>query len=149
MTTKRSKQKTNEEIYQKKSPREHVLLRPDTYVGSVERDKEKMFILDCKNMKMEEKEVEYVPALYKIFDEILVNAADNKQRDPSMKEIRVKIDILNGCVSIKNDGRGIPIEIHKGLFRSKFSEKHNIFKLHLQINKYTYIVKNTICIFPN
>ena len=64
---------------------------------------------DC----MEECEVEYVPALYKIFDEILVNAADNKQRDPSMREIRIKIDIENGFISIKNDGKGIPIEIHK------------------------------------
>lgn len=34
----------------------------------------------------------YVPALYKIFDEIIVNAADNKQRDKSMNTIKVKID---------------------------------------------------------
>lgn len=30
--------------------------------------------------------------LYKIFDEIIVNAADNKQRDPSMNRIEVTID---------------------------------------------------------
>lgn len=40
-------------------------------------------------MKMELKELSYVPGLYKIFDEILVNAADNKQRDPSMNLIKV------------------------------------------------------------
>ena len=62
-------------------------------------------------MMMKECDVEFVPALYKIFDEILVNAADNKQRDQSMKEISVKIDIAKGCISIKNDGRGIPISI--------------------------------------
>ncbi|RZC92734.1 hypothetical protein C5167_007797 [Papaver somniferum] len=31
--------------------------------------------------------VSYVPGLYKIFDEILVNAADNKQRDPKIADI--------------------------------------------------------------
>lgn len=36
--------------------------------------------------------IAYVPGLYKIFDEILVNAADNKVRDPSMDTIRVTID---------------------------------------------------------
>eukprot|EP01083_Nonionella_stella_P291799 992676_1 len=106
------RKKAVEEIYQKKSPREHVLLRPDTYVGSVQRDKEKMFIMDENKNCMVEEEIEYVPALYKIFDEILVNAADNKQRDSSMREIRVKIDTLNGFICVKNDGRGIPIEIH-------------------------------------
>ena len=30
------KGKTLEEIYQKKSPREHILIRPETYVGPVE-----------------------------------------------------------------------------------------------------------------
>lgn len=33
-----------------------------------------------------------VPGLYKIFDEIIVNASDNKQRDPSMDTIKVAID---------------------------------------------------------
>ena len=90
-----------------------MLLRPDTYVGSVERDKEKMFVMDENKNCMVEEEVEFVPALYKIFDEILVNAADNKQRDPKMKEIRVKIDIDEGSISIRNDGKGIPVQIHR------------------------------------
>ena len=34
---------------------------------------------------MEYRDISYVPALYKIFDEILVNAADNLQRDSKMK----------------------------------------------------------------
>lgn len=37
------------------------------------------------------REIAYVPGLYKIFDEILVNAADNKQRDPGMKRIKIEI----------------------------------------------------------
>ena len=35
--------------------------------------------------EMEYRDIGYVTALYKIFDEILVNAADNLQRDSKMK----------------------------------------------------------------
>jgi DNA topoisomerase-2 len=70
------KSKTIEEIYQKKSQLEHILLRPDTYIGSVEEQKQEMWIYE--NEKIVKKEISFVPGLYKIVDEILVNAADNK-----------------------------------------------------------------------
>lgn len=59
------------------------------------------------------KEISYVPGLYKIFDEILVNAADNFQRDPSMRMIKIDIQPENNMIRVWNDGKGIPIEIHK------------------------------------
>jgi DNA topoisomerase-2 len=37
-----------------------------------------------------------VPALYKVFDEVLVNAADNFQRDGGMTAIKVAIDPAEG-----------------------------------------------------
>jgi DNA topoisomerase-2 len=61
---------------------------------------------------MEQRKVTFVPGLYKIFDEILVNAADNKQQDPSMKYIKVVVDREKGQISVENDGAGIPVEIH-------------------------------------
>lgn len=61
---------------------------------------------------MELRSVSVVPGLYKIFDEILVNAADNKQRDKNMDAIKVTIDREKGEISVWNNGRGIPIEIH-------------------------------------
>jgi DNA topoisomerase-2 len=39
------KDKTVEEIYQKKTPLEHILLRPDTYIGTIEPTKEYKWIL--------------------------------------------------------------------------------------------------------
>lgn len=51
-----------------------------------------MWVLDMEEKKIVQKRISYVPGLYKIFDEILVNAADNKQRDPKMKYIKVTID---------------------------------------------------------
>ena len=65
---------------------------------------------------MEMREVSYVPGLYKIFDEILVNAADNKQRDKNMDTIKVVIDRERGRISVYNNGRGIPVEIHEVIF---------------------------------
>jgi DNA topoisomerase-2 len=69
-------------------------------------------VFNSETTQMELRKVSFVPGLYKIFDEILVNAADNKQRDPSMKVIKVVVDREKGEISVENDGAGIPVEIH-------------------------------------
>ena len=105
--------KSATEQYQKLTQLEHIIKRPDTYIGSVERATEFMWVFNSETLRMEMRKVSFVPGLYKIFDEILVNAADNKQRDPSMKAIKVVVDREKGEVSVENDGNGIPVEIHK------------------------------------
>lgn len=82
--SKAPKQGQIEKMYQKKSQLEHILLRPDTYIGSVERMSENMWVCEKQEVegeaasyKMVQKEISFVPGLYKIFDEILVNAAGN------------------------------------------------------------------------
>ena len=108
----KKKRMSVERLYQKKSQHEHILLRPDTYIGSVEEITQTMWVYD-EGIGMNFREVTYVPGLYKIFDEILVNAADNKQRDPKMNLIKINIDVENNKISIWNNGRGIPVEMHK------------------------------------
>ena len=51
-----------------------------------------MWVYDLESGKVVHREISYVPGLYKIFDEILVNAADNKQRDKAMSSIKINID---------------------------------------------------------
>ena len=102
-----------EEQYKKLTQYEHILSRPDTYVGSLEFQKERLWVFNSKENKLEFREVSYVPGLFKIFDEILVNAADNYQRDKSMKYIKVDINPEENRIRVKNGGKGIPIEIHK------------------------------------
>src|SRR5690606_17654533 len=75
--------KTATETYQKLTQLEHIIKRPDTYIGSVEMSESQMWVFNKASKEMELRKVQYVPGLYKIFDEILVNAADNKQRDSS------------------------------------------------------------------
>ncbi|KAI5191735.1 DNA topoisomerase II [Nematocida sp. AWRm77] len=106
------KEKSIEETYQKKTPIEHVLIRPDTYIGSVESESRSMFVWSEEKKRIEKKEVTYVPGLYKICDEILVNAADNKTRDPSMRTIKVSVSTQKGEISVYNDGKGIPVVMH-------------------------------------
>ncbi|KAI9912934.1 hypothetical protein PsorP6_005592 [Peronosclerospora sorghi] len=116
-----------ESIYQKKTPLEHVLLRPGMYIGSTEITKENMWMFtsssaakkDVQGLRLKQQMVEYVPALYKIFDEIIVNAVDNKVRDPSMRHLDVVIEPgtkengYRAWISVYNDGKGIPVKFHK------------------------------------
>lgn len=83
---------------QKKSQLEHILLRPDTYIGSTEKQQQQLWVHDGDRMVLQN--TNFVPGLYKIFDEILVNAADNKVRDPTMDTVRVSIDEVRGCACV-------------------------------------------------
>ncbi len=66
-----SKKLSVEKIYQKKTQLEHILLRPDTYIGSVERLEQEMWIWNFDTERMEKKNIKFVPGLFKIFDEIM------------------------------------------------------------------------------
>uniref|UniRef100_A0A8C2E3H1 DNA topoisomerase 2 n=1 Tax=Cyprinus carpio TaxID=7962 RepID=A0A8C2E3H1_CYPCA len=107
-----SKKMSVERIYQKKTQLEHILLRPDTYIGSVEPVTQQMWVFD-EEIGMNLREITFVPGLYKIFDEILVNAADNKQRDKNMSTIKITIDPESNTIAVWNNGKGIPVVEHK------------------------------------
>ncbi|KAL6615034.1 hypothetical protein ACP70R_037304 [Stipagrostis hirtigluma subsp. patula] len=91
--------------------RNHILQLPDDYVGSVEKRKQELWVYE--RGAMTRRAVTFVPGLYKIFDEILVDAADNKQRDPAMDALLVKIDASEGSISVYSNGGGIPVEFHQ------------------------------------
>jgi len=100
------------EIYRKMTHHEHVLTVPDTYIGNVKPETFATWIVD-ENDKFIRKEITYVHGLYKIYDEILVNARDNSVRDPTCKTIKVCISKETGKITVWNDGHGIPIAINK------------------------------------
>lgn len=43
----------------------------------------------------------------------MVNAADNKQRDPNMDKLDIIIDAKANVISVQNNGNGIPVVMHK------------------------------------
>ena len=102
-----------EKVYQKKTQKEHILIRPDTYVGSIEKAEANLWVKPDGIEHFELRKIEYVPGLFKIFDEIIVNAADNYQRNNATNTIKVWIDREKGEVKVYNNGPGIPVAIHK------------------------------------
>ncbi|KAH7911821.1 DNA topoisomerase [Hygrophoropsis aurantiaca] len=106
------KKKTASETYTKLTQLEHILKRPDSYIGSVETITQAMWTYDSDTKRMTHRELKYVPGFFKIVDEILVNAADNKINDATMDTIKVTIDVEESTISVYNNGRGIPIEMH-------------------------------------
>lgn len=68
-----------------------------TTVGSTDKMTQEMWVYDDVSDNIVKRMVTYVPGLYKIFDEIIVNAADNKQRDSNMSKLKVRFCL---CVCI-------------------------------------------------
>ena len=101
--------------YEKMTPREHVLARPDTYIGSIEKVTETMDI--CKpnenDISIVSQMITYVPGFWKCFDELLVNASDARENDPSCDTIKVTYNKEEKYIKMYNNGdKGIPVEEH-------------------------------------
>ena len=111
-----------EEKYKKEELQTHIYNTPDTYVGGCDLICEKLFVYDSVNDKIVEKEIEYIPALFNIYNEILVNAKDQVTRlnglyskDKSVNvvsEIKVSFNPETGEISIMNNGDGIDVAEH-------------------------------------
>lgn len=103
------------EKYVKLSGIEHVLKRPDTYIGTVGMETKSIFVAtnfeeNLGDTKMEYKEVTYSPGFIKIFDEAITNASDHAIRTGKVSYIKVLIQ--DDIISIENDGPGVPVVMH-------------------------------------
>jgi DNA topoisomerase-2 len=106
--------------YKSHTHEEHIYEVPDTYIGSAEKDTIPVLVLNESETKIIEREAEIVPGLYKVFDEVLVNAIDHYTRILSkkppvafpVKQIRVTANRETGEISIWNDGMGIDVIEH-------------------------------------
>ena len=106
--------------YKKLTHHQHILELPDTYVGSTKTNEETRWVYDAGSNKMVWRKLHFNPGLYKIFDEILVNARDEFVRSTTIagrtpiKHINVSVVSRDGdtVISVENDGDGIPIELN-------------------------------------
>ena len=112
--------------YQRKTDKQHILDNPDTYIGSVENVDANMWICDNNN-RIVLKQIEYIPGLYKLFDEGIVNCRDHvirmitqngaaKTADTASDKkcvsyIETTID-EDGTITFENDGNGIDVAKH-------------------------------------
>ena len=122
--------------YQKKSDKQHVLDNPDTYIGSIENIDSNVYIYS-EDKKIVEKQITYVPGLYKLFDEGIVNCRDHvirmqqliqslsgtesDDKDKGKDKEKEKVYPVNNInvtisddnvITLYNDGNGIDISMH-------------------------------------
>jgi DNA topoisomerase-2 len=106
--------------YQKHTHHQHILEIPDTYIGSTKTNEETRWVFDAHSGKMVWRKIQFNPGLYKLFDEIVVNAGDENTRSRTtagmtpIKHIDISVQKLeNGdtLISVENDGDGIPIDM--------------------------------------
>jgi len=104
--------------YQKKTDKEHILDNPDTYIGSVENVDSTIWLYN--NEKIITKSINYIPGLYKLFDEGVVNCRDHVIRMQQQKtsgtafqvnKIEINVDD-DGTIHMLNDGNGIDVAKH-------------------------------------
>jgi DNA topoisomerase II len=107
---------------QQKTDKQHILDNPDTYIGSVENVDADMWIMNDAGDRIIEKNINYIPGLFKLFDEGIVNCRDHVVRMQNKIDANVEnslpvsyIDIAiqeDGTIVMINDGNGIDVVEH-------------------------------------
>lgn len=103
---------------------EHVRAKPGMYIGGIQVCKETRWVIqnkqDSDELEAIQLEVESNIGLEQCVLELITNTADHAQRCKTLAEkgedvqqvTKIKIDLEKDCVSIYNNGQGIPLEIH-------------------------------------
>jgi DNA topoisomerase-2 len=123
--------------YQKMTDIEHILKKPDTYIGTIERSETTEYVMDAATVPppaaaaapapapatLTRRPITYIPGLYKLFDEGMVNmrdhvvrqaqaVADGKPDAIPVTTLEVEIDPADGTIHMTNDGNGIDVAQH-------------------------------------
>jgi DNA topoisomerase-2 len=125
--------------YQKMTDLEHILKKPDTYIGTIEPAETMEYVMDAAVVVVATEEsssaaapsaamltrrnITYIPGLYKLFDEGMVNMRDHVVRQAQaisdgkpdalpVTTLEVEIDPVDGTIHMTNDGNGIDVAQH-------------------------------------
>jgi len=120
--------------YQKMTDIEHILKKPDTYIGTIEPADTVEYVMDAAAAAgvdattttpalLTRRNISYIPGLYKLFDEGMVNmrdhvvrqaqaVADGKPDALPVTTLEVEIDPADGTIHMTNDGNGIDVAQH-------------------------------------
>lgn len=100
--------------YKKLQLHEQILLRPDTYIGSCKNIPSSDPIYVKVGERIKEKNITYPEGLVRLFVEAVSNAIDNTWRSlqENITPKFIKINIADNKISVWNDGKNIPLDIH-------------------------------------
>lgn len=88
---------------------EWIRQRPTIYLGSTELVNQEFYFIDEGKFKT----VAFVPALHKLFEEILENSVDEYIRTKGEYANKIDVNVNpNGTVTIEDNGRGLEIAKH-------------------------------------
>ena len=107
-----TKTKKIEERYKSMSEIDHILHRPGMYVGSTKTESSHRFVYNYDEGKMEQRTIKFVPAILKIFDEVISNSCDEYRRSTNLGLNHISLTMYdNGKVVVRDNG-GIPVVMH-------------------------------------
>jgi DNA topoisomerase-2 len=108
--------------YQKMSDKEHILKKPDTYIGPINMTETETYVYSTETSSIVQRPISYIPGLYKLFDEGAVNSRDHYVRQAqavadgkpnALPVTYIDFDISeDGVISITNNGNGIDVAQH-------------------------------------
>jgi DNA topoisomerase II len=92
--------------------KQHGLLRPGMFIGSIRTVREKVFVYHPDGDRLVKEELSMNPGLMKIFLEVVSNAVDNIQANtPELVQSYITISIDDeGVIEVSNDGNYISTE---------------------------------------
>ena len=97
--------------YQRKTDIGHVLDAPDMYIGPIQPVETINWVAD--QGKIVPKSHMHIAGLYKLFDEVLVNAHDQYIRMKDKSPVSyIQGSCADGTITVTNDGPGIDIAMH-------------------------------------
>lgn len=106
-------EKTTGKSYAKLTAEEHVILRPDTYIGSVRNDPRQRLVYIDGNIVTET--VATPPGLERLFLEVFSNALDNvtRSRNSNVDPGKIVVYIDRNRISVENGGVPITCDLNE------------------------------------
>lgn len=101
------------ETFKKLTDREHMLTRPNMYIGKIVPETVTRFIHGKRE------EVTVAPGLLKIIYELIDNSIDESIRSEHKFANKIDITCTSSSVIVKDNGRGIPVELYEKEWRPK------------------------------
>lgn len=100
--------------YSNIKPVEHVLLKPNTYVGSIRREKveEFMFLNEDETKRIIKEQHDIPEGVRRVFIEALSNAGDNviRSRERGFDEKYIDVEMTDKTIKVTNFGCPIPVK---------------------------------------
>lgn len=89
---------------------EHVLLRPNMYIGGINLTENEQWIYDKESGKFSYGTVKYVPAVIKCASELIDNSIDVAIDTNFEKATRIQVRVDDKSIEVVDNGIGIPCE---------------------------------------